>query len=211
MDKSNLQKSIKNYESIYNLLGNSGHRARTYKHKYYGSNIPTNIRRSCKKISRDSKLYPLRLRDLGRDLYNISETYKSYRSIYVGTILDQILKVMKQLHILAHKGLIHGDVRETNLMISDGIITLIDFDFLYPVDEFFEIAHHGFYCHPPESFIYEKIKFFLNASPDEVERELNLPETKERMEKYVKHHSNFVYADTIERIVTMDTLKSAIK
>lgn len=210
--KSNLTKSVKNSKNIYNLFKNAGHRAHTYKHKYYASNIPKNIRRSCEKIPRNSKLYPLRLPDLGSDIYDIKKTYKSYRSVYVRSILAQILKVMKQIQVLVHKDMIHGDVRETNIMISnDGTITLIDFDYLYPSAEFFEIAHHGFYCHPPESFLYNKIKFFLTASPEEVEREFNTYEMRKRMEKYVRHHSTFIYGPKIDRIVTMDSLHSALR
>lgn len=209
--KSNLNKSVKNSNHIYNLFENAGHRTHTYKHKYYASNIPNTIRRKCEKIPRNSKLYPLRLPDLGRDFYDIRKTYKTYRSIHVRTILDQILKVMKQIQILVHKDLIHGDVRETNLMISnDGIITLIDFDYLYPSAEFFEVAHHGFYSHPPETFLYEKIKFFLNASPEDVEREFNSYEMNKRMEKYIRHHAAFTYGAKINRNVTMDSLRSAL-
>jgi thiamine kinase-like enzyme len=208
--KSNLRKSIKNSKYIHNLLGNSGHRSYTYKHKYYASNIPNNIRRRCKKISSRSTLYPLRLPDLGNDFYDIPKTYTSYRSIYVGTILDQIFKVMKQIQTLSYKKQIHGDIRETNLMISKkGILTLIDFDYLYPYAEFFEEANFGFYCHPPETFIYEKFKFLLQAEPAELEYFFS--SIQKRMEKYVKHHSTFIYLKPLHQVLTLEGLQSAIR
>jgi hypothetical protein len=217
-NKSNMKKAYKNSKQIYNLLGrNAGHKTHKYKHKYRSSNIPNNIRTRCNKIRRNVPLYPLRMRNLGNDFWGLEkdEKYKKYRSIPVSTILDQILKVMKQIQILVNRGLIHGDVRETNILIhpETGVITLIDFDLLYPSNTYYDEVHLGFYCHPPETLLYEKIKEFLNASPAEIDRLLSSREIDSQLEKYKKHHTRFKFAepDYLDRKAAKGDIKAALK
>ncbi len=217
-NKNNLKKAYTNSQTVYNLLGrNNGHKTHRYTHKYRSTNIPNNVRTRCKKFGRNVKLYPLRMKNLGNDFWALDkeDKYKKYRTIYVGTILDQILKVMKQIQILVRRGLIHGDVRETNLMIhpETGIITLIDFDLLYPADTYFDEASLGFYCHPPETFVYEDFKDFLNASDAEINTMLELHDIDSQLEKYVKHHSVFQFAKSkyLNRKAGKSELKSILK
>ena len=217
-DKSNMKKASKNSKQIYNLLGhNKGHKTYKYKHKYRSSNIPNNVRTRCNKIGRNVPLYMLRMNNLGTDFWGLDkdDKYKKYRSIPLATILEQILKVMKQIQILVNNGLIHGDVRETNIMIhpETGVITLIDFDLLYPSDIFYDKVHLGFYCHPPETLLYKKFKEFLNASPIEIDTLLNSGEIDSQLEKYVKRHTRFRFTapDYLDRSATKSDIKDAMK
>lgn len=216
-EKDDMKKAYNDSKAMYKLLGrNKGHKTHKYKYNYRASNLPNAVRTRCKKIRSGSrtKLYPLRMPNLGLDVWNIESKYKKYRNIYVGTILDQILKVMKQIETLSTKGLIHGDVRETNIMIhpDTGVITLIDFDLLYPSDIFYSKTHLGFYCHPPETFLYKNIMFFMEATPAERDAEYESKEFHERLETYANHHSNFVFgkAEYLDRPVSMDDIKSAL-
>ena len=216
--KTNMKKAYKNSQTMYNLLGrNNGHKTMKYRHKYRSSNISNNVRTRCKKIGRNVKLYPLRMKNLGNDFWALDKDkkYKKYRTIYVGTLLDQILKVMKQIQILVGRKLIHGDVRETNLMIhpETGTITLIDFDLLHPADAYFDKVSLGFYCHPPETFLYNDFKYFLNATSAEIDAKLDRREMDSKLEKYSKHHSRFQFAkhQYLHRKAGKSQLKSLLK
>lgn len=217
-DKNDMKKASKNSKRVYNLLGrNAGHQTHKYKHKYRSSNIPNNVRTRCNKIGRNVPLYPLRMRNLGNDFWRMEkdDKYKKYRSIPVITILQQILKAMKQIQILVNHDLIHGDVRETNILIQPetGIITLIDFDLLYSSDEYYDEVHLGFYCHPPETLLYENFKEFLNASRDEVNALLASREIDKQLDKYEKHHTRFRFAEPayLDRKASKSDIKAALK
>lgn len=199
--RKNMKKAYNDSKHMYELLGhNKGHKTYKYKHSFMASNISRRVFEKCKKLKPDAPLYPLRMRNLGYDIWSIPRHYKEFRSINVGTVLDQIVKVMKQIKKLVGRRLIHGDVRETNIMVNPkgGDITVIDFDLLNPIETFFEKAHLGFYCHPPEALLYKDIKSLLEATKSGDERTintiLNFRDTSERMDKYVEHHSEFEFA-----------------
>jgi serine/threonine protein kinase len=157
--------------------------------------------------------------DLGYDIWSIPYHYKEFRTIPVGTILKQVVKVMKQIKLLVGRRMIHGDVRETNIMVNpkSGDITLIDFDLLYPVDTFYTRAHLGFYCHPPETLLYTHFKPLLQATKDGNQRAINTifesADLSERIDKYVDHHSDFeiTSADTLDRSISRNELIAQLK
>lgn len=217
-DKNDMKKASKNSKRVYTLLGhNKGHKTHKYKHKYRSSNIPNNIRTRCAKIGANVPLYPLRMRNLGNDFWDLEKEskYKKYRLLPVSVILDQILKIMKQIQILVNNGLIHGDVRETNLLIhpKTGTMTLIDFDLLYPSETYYDEVHLGFYCHPPETLLYEDFKEFLNASPADVDALLASREIDTQLDKYAKHHTAFRFAqpEYLDRKASKGVIKAALK
>lgn len=218
--RKNMKKAYNDSRRMYEVLGhNKGHKTYKYKHNYNASNLPTNVIEKCKQIKTDEPLYPLRMRNLGYDIWSIPRHYKEYRTIYVGDILDQIVKVMKQIQKLVSRRLIHGDVRETNIMVDPihGDITLIDFDLLHSVDTFFTKAHLGFYCHPPETLLYNRFKELLQATKDGDERTIHaILESKdvgERIAKYVEHHDKFEFArsESLNRIFSKSDLITALK
>lgn len=197
-----MKKAYNDSRHMYELLGhNKGHKTYKYKHTFTTSNLPSNVVEKCKKLRRESPLYPLRLRDLGYDIWSVPRHYKLYRTIPVGTFLDQILKLMTQIQRLIGRRMIHGDVRETNLMVnpSSGDMTMIDFDLLNRVDTFFETAYLGFYCHPPETFLYQHFKSLLEATRDRNEGAVDAifasEDISKRMDKYVELHSELKIAD----------------
>jgi serine/threonine protein kinase len=73
------------------------------------------------------------------------------------TILEQIVKLFEQLNRLISNNHIHGDIRDTNVMLSkEGKITIIDFDLLEPLNDFLDNYgfNMGFYSNPPETLFY---------------------------------------------------------
>lgn len=162
-----IEKAIKDSETIYDLLKNSTHQVHQYKYKgYTGKNIPPAIQAKCG-IDSATSIYPLRMPDLGTDIQHIQNHYREYRNIPVSVFLNQLLKVFKQVQTLQEKGYIHGDIRETNIMANPktGVLTLIDFGWLYPKEEFFK--HYGdglgFYNNPPESLLFRDLHILLKA------------------------------------------------
>ncbi len=158
----NYEKAQTNTQKIVNLLHNNSHRAQPYRYKgYMGSNIKNSMRNSCE-LNQNMPLLPLRMKNLGVSIEHLSinknDSLTKVKSIPFGIIIDNIYRIYKQIELLFNNGYIHGDVRHTNVMIhpTTGKITLIDFGWLYPIDEFFIRYKHalGFYSNPPESLLY---------------------------------------------------------
>lgn len=222
--RKNMKKAFNDSKHMYELLGhNKGHKTYKYKHSYNTSNIPRSVFEKCKKLKSDAPLYPLRMRNLGYDIWSTPRNYKEFRKIHVGIILDQIVKVMKQIKKLVDRRLIHGDVRETNIMVNpkSGDITLIDFDLLNPVETFFDLekGHLGFYCHPPEAFLYNDIKSLLESTKagHTINAIFESRDISERIDKYVEHHSEFEFANpenlnrTVSRAELILDLKKSLR
>jgi len=130
---------------------NEGHRITTYRRAYKGRNVPESSRRKLG-IRDSNNVYPIRMPDLGVSIHDLYDRRQDLRKIPITTILGQIVKVLKQVQTLQASGYIHGDIRDTNVMIhpATGTITIIDFDLLRPVDEFRRRTSFGMYNNPPE-------------------------------------------------------------
>lgn len=169
-------KALTNSQKITALLHNNSHAVYPYRYKEYrGVNIPTTIKErqpngSILNVPTISKcgirgkdlLLPLRMKNLGVSIEHLSKnkagSLDKAKTIPFTTILDNINRIYRQIRTLFTNGYIHGDVRQTNIMLdpNTGKITLIDFGWLYPVDEFFDgyMGALGFYSNPPESLFY---------------------------------------------------------
>jgi serine/threonine protein kinase len=79
------------------------------------------------------------------------------------------VKLLQQLTTIVDQGYVHGDIRESNVMVNPktGVFTLIDFDWYMPKREFFEeyTQNLGFYNNPPESLLYESVLKHLQGEP----------------------------------------------
>jgi serine/threonine protein kinase len=100
------------------------------------------------------RLYAVHMPHLGVDMTHIKDNLESLRAVPVHTMLTNIYKLLEKVAMLwddrdKDKQFIHGDVRPPNIMIQPdtGKMTLIDFDWLYPVNVF-------------------KIKYPFNISPN---------------------------------------------
>jgi hypothetical protein len=201
---------------LYKKLGNSGHKAYTYEYKQYeGSNLPEKTRKNCG-VNDHQPLYPLRMPNLGYDMQYPNEHRAEYVKISVGTILQQILKLMTQVNQIYQSDHIHGDIRETNVMVHpvSGTMTLIDFDWFYPTDMFFDEYHNnlGFYNNPPEAILGKYITRIRDSRNIDITiRTLLEKRAFDTVNKYVKLHrfryqntpliNDFISYDRIEEIL----------
>jgi len=161
-DQDNYDDAIEASDKAYTIMErNEGHKVHVYSKKFRASNLRKNTRKACKFLGHQ-KLYPVRMKNLGKDIGGLETYYKEVRKIPFETVFEQIVKVFHQVY-LAHKaGYIHGDIRQTNIMVDPktGILTLIDFDWFKPKKDFFYGYQNalGFYSNPPESLVYWKLE-----------------------------------------------------
>jgi len=152
IERRNRDKILTLAPLLNRIMGpNEGHRINTYRKAYKGRNVPESSRRKLG-IRESNNVYPIRMPDLGVSIHDLYDRRQDLRKIPVTTILGQVVKVLKQVQTLQASGYIHGDIRDTNVMIhpATGIITIIDFDLLRPVDEFRRRTSFGMYNNPPE-------------------------------------------------------------
>jgi hypothetical protein len=174
--KDDFNKALTNSQKITGLLHNNSHAVYPYRYKSYkGFNIPTTVKEKQKNgsilniptiskcdMKKKDTLLPLRMKNLGVSIDHLSKnkagSLDKAKTIPFTTILDNINRIYRQIRTLFTSGYIHGDVRQTNIMLdpNTGKITLIDFGWLYPVDVFFNTYKEslGYYSNPPESLFY---------------------------------------------------------
>jgi len=162
----NARKAIDDAATVYGTLKNDGH-AVTKQARYLAGTLPETIRKQCR-ISPQSIVSALKMPNLGISINHIANSaYTSFRAFPVPHIFRQFLKLCKQVAVLKLQGLVHGDIRETNVMANPktGALTLIDFDWLMPKDTFFREYrdHLGFYNNPPESLLHENVRHYIQT------------------------------------------------
>jgi hypothetical protein len=144
-------------------------------HEYNISGIPGMHSFIQSKPSRNG-VYVARMPNLGLDLKNmvrIPGKIDALRaSVTPAAMFKQILKLMHIVKGIRDVGLIHADVRETNVMCSaTGDMTIIDFDWLMTPKDIQKNYPVYFYCHPPESiFLLDKtipIDNYIASNPSE--------------------------------------------
>ena len=161
-DQYNFDDALDSTDKAYKTMGrNEGHKVHVYSKKFRASNLRKNTRRACKFLGHQ-KLYPMRMKDLGEIIGDLENYYKEVRKIPFEMVFEQIVKVFHQVYLAYQAGYIHGDIRQTNIMIDPktGIMTLIDFDWFKPKEDFFDqySDHLGFYSNPPESLVFWKLE-----------------------------------------------------
>jgi len=158
---------VKHLPTVKALLKNAGHRTTPSPVAHKFRNLPSSLQSSIRQVNDfksagpDTDIYTLRMPYLGIDVHKlvneIKEGGKEIRNRSVLFILNQVVKLIGQVNTLVENEYIHGDIRDTNLMVHPftGTMTLIDFDWLKPKDEFIDKyareGAFGFYSNPPES------------------------------------------------------------
>lgn len=169
---------VKLIPTVKGLFKNAGHRttpsATAHTFDALPASLQSNIRKKkgFKSVEPDADMYTLRMPYLGIDVHNLVEEKKpggrEIRNRSVLVVLDQVVKLIGQINTLVENGYIHGDVRDTNIMVHPltGAMTLIDFDWLKPKDEFIdtyaEDGAFGFYSNPPECLFTGKRGAFVD-------------------------------------------------
>jgi len=158
---------VKLLPTVTGLLKNAGHRTIPSATPHTFENLPASLQSNIRKkggfqsVEPDAPLYTLRMPYLGIDIYTLVRDMKpggmEIRTRSVLVVLDQVVKLIGQINTLVENEYIHGDVRDTNIMVHPltGAMTLIDFDWLKPKDEFIDSyakdGAFGFYSNPPET------------------------------------------------------------
>jgi serine/threonine protein kinase len=182
--KTYLDKSLKNAKTISEVMNspfpnpaNHGHVIHPYTTKYKFQNLPVKLRHSIEKEIKDvppaltNNLHLARMPNLGIDIFALHDvpeaTITQLRNVPFYQLYYQFFKLFAQTHSLSKHGLIHYDIRDTNVMIKPdtGEINIIDFDFMNTVDEFDKDLKRGFivrYQHPPECLMYTNYQLVEN-------------------------------------------------
>jgi serine/threonine protein kinase len=104
----------------------------------------------------DTVVPMLRLPNLGTSvddiLINEEGQIHRFRTLPFREVCAQLYKCMDVIQSIREAKHIHGDIRHTNLLIdlNTGNMTIIDFDWLMPFDEFFKRYPQFFINQPPE-------------------------------------------------------------
>ena len=160
--KDAYEKAVANIPTIQRIGMN--YNAFAYKRPLSLSNVPRSKRAnilSAKKRSEPDRntIFAIRMPNKGLSVRKILDerNLASLRAIPIYTIMGQVCKTIRQMIALTDDGYIHGDIRDTNLLIdpTTGIITIIDFDWFYTKPEFLNeyFGHFGFYSNPPETLL----------------------------------------------------------
>jgi len=177
---------------LKDIMGeNSGHEIKRYTKEYKKRNIPEFKDRLGGKD--DDPLWIVRMPKLGISFNNLTkfnpasgtENVVTLRTVPIITIVEQIIKLITQVKNLWDSGWIHGDIRSENIMINPitGIMTLIDFDWLREIYDFYEEFPLGFYSNPPECLVIDFALKSRRLSFEDRKIPIVMPKMKDYMVK----------------------------
>lgn len=218
-NQNSLNGAIKTGTKIYSLTGNEGHKLIPYKQPYRVSNMPASIITKLKtedfgktdiaKIYGRSSMPIAHMKNLGIDMKYTSLTahVAALRKIPTGLLLEQVLKVMKQVKIFIDNKFIHGDIRPANMMINPdtGIITIIDFDLFEEIPEFMK-NNVAFYNRPPENYIHDFFRDPYSLTVFENIEKVKYIKSINDLVKYVDNSIPSTHKSLIEYIQTVKDL-----
>jgi hypothetical protein len=181
--------ALSSTKKAHNIMGaDPAHIMNSYKYQYYSNSLPEKIRTNCK-LKPNKEIFVTRMPNLGVSFIdlngNMTAIDKLHRISFI-TILKQIKKVLEQVKKLQEANYVHGDIRDANVMIDpeNGNISIIDFDWLLPKDEFFKRFPLGFYNSPPEAMVHKYI------SEDRIYEPKELGKIKTQLEEINKNMIN---------------------
>jgi serine/threonine protein kinase len=160
-DKEKLVGKIPNIKRLFK--SDPSYRINNYTHKYKYKNLPDDIVSELEKkayIKPDFEIHAVRMPYLGIDFKDskLEREKEKLQRIPVLKIVSEIVKLFSQTLSLYREDWIHGDIRERNIMINPdtGVMTIIDFDWLKPFDDFYDKYSFGFYSNPPEFLLHHE-------------------------------------------------------
>lgn len=209
-EKKDKNKIMQKQPIIQSLFQNNGHRINEYAFKNYkGYHLPLTLRNNCN-ISDNQELNAVRMPNLGVSIADSSAVRAQLQALPIRTLLEQIRKLFVQLQNLQAGSYIHGDIRETNIMIhpDTGAMTIIDFDWLLQKHEFFAdyFEYLGFYNNPPEVFLLKDPDMSFGQTTDAVLK--NALSKMPELATYYKYHQ--VYKSFVKKTLAPDELLNAI-
>ena len=168
-DSNSYQKALENVGHLPLLGPNAVYPIEKYKRQIHARNLTNHARINCGfQLDNENMLYGVHMPNLGlsvEGLINDIKSVQKLRQLPYKTLFGQILKLMNQVSRLLKSGYVHGDIRESNVLIhpEHGTMSIIDFDWLMPWDDFKETYPGSFYSGPPESVLMRKYAIFENS------------------------------------------------
>ena len=114
-------------------------------------------------------VYVARMPNLGKsahDIQNSDALMAEYAKRGPRIMCSELLKILRVIKDTLDGGYVHADIREPNFMINvvTGTMTIIDFDMMEKVDEYYSEYPAVYYSHPPEEAYLLKglARSFLN-------------------------------------------------
>lgn len=216
-ESNNATKGLQNAKRMYNSLKNEGHKMMKQPLTYKGSNLPSRTRRMCN-IQENNIVTSTRMPHLGVSVADSLRQYTRFRKIPVHILFGQFVKLFQQLTTIVDQGYVHGDIRESNVMVNPktGVFTLIDFDWFMPKHEFFEDYKQnlGFYNNPPESLLYESVLNHLRGEPlhytiptQKVNAYVTDNNRLRNISKFTSNALNEANAETIRKFANIRTIQ----
>jgi hypothetical protein len=158
-------------------------------------------------IQNENTVYPLKMENLGISFNNLNDTHiDAIAAIPIKTILEQYKKLADTVREIIINEFIHGDIRETNVVInlSTGKITIIDFDWFLKMNKFIVNYQSQFYAHPPELI-------FAKDQISEIQKKFSKPITIGEFNEIVNKQleiidDNYQY----DKIHTIDEIKAGV-
>lgn len=124
-----------------------------FKFQNMSGNVQTKLRQIEPSLQDSSSLYVVRMPDLGVSIHKIirePQLYRQYRQVPVQTMAAEMLKCMRIVQSIGSKGMIHGDIRDTNVLLNvyTGTMTIIDFDWFMSQENFLKEYKKPYYSFP---------------------------------------------------------------
>ena len=122
--------------------------------------------KSCKHYKNGvSKYYQIVYKYGGIDL----ESYIKEGNYKVKDVLPGIIGLLKLLKKMENKGYVHRDIRESNILVDDGKLYLIDFGLMISYDKIYDdeqdyVLQYNYKYYPPEFKIYYNAKMNTRLS-----------------------------------------------
>lgn len=174
-EKNSYIKALSNAINIASKIPKLKTNIAPYRQKYKIRNLPNNIKRNVinfidyeDETKNNSNVHMLRLPNLGISIDSIdkiSEHYHTVRRLPYQKLCQEMYKCMTIVKDIYDSGYIHGDIRETNVLLnlSTSVLSIIDFDWLMPFEDFYIEYPVFFYSHPPEFLlIYSRPELLSN-------------------------------------------------
>jgi hypothetical protein len=182
----------------------------SYHYPYRNTNIhaSSNLEKDFPNLPKNMELNPLLLRlpflgnsflDIVMNKGDIKQKVSRQTQQDYETVCEQIMECLKVLRTIKKNDYIHGDVRETNVMLHPDTneMTIIDYDWLYPSEDFFERYPYYMYHLPPECLFvfghkgnYDDNWMFFRSGKD---NGMNRDDLIEMLNLYRKDGINYFY------------------
>lgn len=166
--KRNYDKSMSTAQKVYEFTNAPEHKQYAYRRTFKIRNISPPLRMACglNEKHEDENIYVMRQKNLGISIHQLKyrpDIINELRRVPLRTILASIIKTANHIQKWRMEGYIHGDIRETNVVIDlHGNISIIDIDLFETAPRFMYTYKHSYYSNPPETIAIDDLDIRKN-------------------------------------------------